>query len=191
MENEILLSDVQSKIPISENEFESFAKLLVRKKIKKKDKLIEEGKKNDKVYFIEKGLVYSYKIVDDGYTQVIQFAKENYWITDLCSFFNLSPSLFTIEAIEDCTLLYITRQQYDKICLQNRKIETYFRLTIQSAYAHTLQRLSDVYSEVAESKYNHFLTNNAQLVQRIPQYLVASYLGILPSSLSRIRNKKM
>jgi len=190
MDNQLLLQNLQSKIALTDQEFESFAALFVKKNVKKKELLIEEGKKNDRVYFIEKGLVYSYKTLHDGNTQVIQFAKENYWVTDLFSFFNSSVSLFTIEAIEDCNMLSISRQQFDEICLQNGKIETFFRLTIQAAYANTLQRLSDVYSEDAESKYNHFLTNNTQLAQRVPQYLIASYLGILPSSLSRIRNKK-
>ena len=61
----------------------------------------------------------------------------------------------------------------------------------QTAYVNTLQRLSDAYSEDAETKYNHFITHHNQLTQRMPQYLIASYLGILPSSLSRIRNKKL
>ena len=189
MDKKLLLNDIQSKISITDGEFESFAELFVKKNIKKKENLIEQGEKNDKVYFIEKGIVYSYKTLVNGNYQVIQFAKENYWITDLCSFFNSSISLFTIEAVEECELLYISKQQYDEICLQNRKIETYFRLTIQSAYTHTLQRLSDAYSEDAASKYNLFIKQHFEISQRVPQYLIASYLGILPSSLSRIRKK--
>lgn len=190
MDKKLLLQNIQSKISITDTEFNSIAELFQIKTIKKKHTLIEEGKKNDKVYFIEKGLLYSHKTLNDGTIQVIQFAKENFWVTDLCSFFNSSTSLFTIEAIEDCDLLYISKQEYDLMCLQNNKMETFFRLTIQSAYVNTLQRLSDVYSEDAESKYNYFLQHNTDLAQRVPQYLIASYLGILPSSLSRIRNKK-
>lgn len=190
MKNKILLHNIQSKIAITDIEFDLFDDFFGKIHIKKNKKLVEEGKKNDKVYFIEKGLIYSYKTLDNGKIQVIQFAKENYWVTDLCSFFNSSVSLFTIQAIEDCTLLYISRQQYDEICVKNRKIETYFRLTIQNAYANTLHRLSDAYSEDAESKYNTFLKQDFEINQRVPQYLIASYLGILPSSLSRIRNKK-
>ena len=181
MENKILLHNIQSKIAITDIEFDLFADFFVKKAIKKNEKLVEEGKKNDKVYFIEKGLIYSYKTLNNDKIQVIQFAKENYWVTDLCSFFNSSVSLFTVQAVEDCTLLYISRQQYDEICLKNRTIETYFRLTIQNAYSNTLHRLSDAYSEDAESKYNAFLKQDFEINQRVPQYLVASYLGILPS----------
>jgi hypothetical protein len=68
-------------------------------------------------------------------------------------------------------------------------METLFRLNFQTAYVNTLIRVSDIYSEDAQSKYNHFLKQFPDLVQRVPQYLIASYLGILPSSLSRIRKK--
>jgi CRP-like cAMP-binding protein len=190
MNKKLLLQNIQSKISIAENDFEAFANLFTKKSVKKNQKLVEERQKNDHLYFIEKGLVFSYKTLDNGTTQVIQFAKEDYWITDLCSFFNNSPLLFSIVAVEECELIYISKQQYDDLCKEYRNLETFFRLIIQNAYTHTLQRLSNVYSEDAETKYNLFIKQNFEISQRVPQYLIASYLGILPSSLSRIRNKK-
>jgi CRP-like cAMP-binding protein len=136
------------------------------------------------------GFYFLIKTLDNGNEQVIQFACENYWISDLYSFFSGSKALFTIQALEDCELLSITKQQFDIICAQYPKMETVFRLNFQSAYVNTLLRLSDVYSEDAESKYNQFIRKYPQFLQRVPQYLIASYLGILPSSLSCIRNKK-
>lgn len=99
--------------------------------------------------------------------------------------------MFSIKAIEDCKLLYITKENYEKSCLNSISINTYFRLNIQNAYSATLQRLSDVYAKDAESKYEYFIKHFFEISQRVPQYLIASYLGILPSSLSRIRNKKL
>jgi CRP-like cAMP-binding protein len=190
MNKKLLLQNMQSKLSITKKDFESLADLFVNKPIKKKQKLIEEGNINDKLYFIEQGLLFSYKTLDNGNNQVIQFAKENYWISDLCSFFSSSKALFTIQALEDCEVLSITKENFDIICEQYPKMETYFRLNFQSAYVNTLQRLSDVYSEDAESKYDRFTKQYPQFAQRVPQYLIASYLGVLPSSLSRIRNKK-
>jgi CRP-like cAMP-binding protein len=190
MNKNILLQNIQSKRSITEKDFELFADLFERKTIKKKEKLIEEGKINDKLYFIEHGLLYSYKTLESGNIQVIQFAEENYWISDLYSFFSFSKSLFTIQALEDCEVLSITRENFDAVCEQYPTMETFFRHNFQSAYVTTLKRLSDVYSEDAETKYAHFIKQYPRLVQRVPQYLIASYLGILPSSLSRIRNKK-
>lgn len=191
MDKEQLLKYIQDRVKISEQEFETFAHHFETIIIKKKSNLLVEEKLNDRIYFVEKGLLYAYKTLENGDAQVIQFARENNWISDLYSFFSSKKSLFTVQALEDCQLLSITKKQFDNICEAHPKMETFFRLLFQTAYVNTLQRLSDSYSEDAETKYNHFVSHHNQLVQRVPQYLIASYLGVLPSSLSRIRNKKL
>lgn len=187
MNKKILLQNLQSKIAISEDEFDEFVTLFQYKELKKKDILVEENRPNDTLYFIEKGLLFLYKTLENGEIQVIQFAKENYWMSDLYSFFTASNALFGIQALEDCQVWSISKTNFEAICLQYPKMETLFRLNFQTAYVNTLIRVSDIYSEDAQSKYNHFLKQFPDLVQRVPQYLIASYLGILPSSLSRIR----
>lgn len=191
MDKEHLLKYIQEKVKISEQEFEIISHHFDTIIIKKKTSLILEERLNDRVYFVEQGLLYAYKTLDDGNTQVIQFAKENNWISDLFSFFSSQKALFTVQSLEDCQLLSLTKKQFDIICEEHPKMETFFRLLFQTAYVNTLQRLSDSYSEDAETKYNYFVSHHNQLIQRVPQYLIASYLGILPSSLSRIRNKKL
>ncbi len=191
MDKQLLLKYIEEKVQISQQEFEVIAQEFDIISIKKKTNLIIEGKLNDRTYFVEKGLLYAYKTLDDGSHQVIQFAKESNWTSDLYSFFLSSKALFTVQALEDCQLLSITKKQFDSICEAHPKMERFFRLQFQAAYVTTLHRLSDVYSTDAETKYNHFVAHHNQLAQRVPQYLIASYLGILPSSLSRIRNKKL
>nr|WP_314866902.1 Crp/Fnr family transcriptional regulator [uncultured Flavobacterium sp.] len=183
------MQNLQGKIAISEDEFEDFATLFQYKELKKKDILVEENRPNDTLYFIEKGLLFLYKTMENGEVQVIQFAKENYWMSDLYSFFTASNALFGIQTLEDCQVWAISKANFEAICLQYPKMETLFRLNFQTAYVNTLIRVSDIYSEDAQSKYTHFLKQFPDLVQRVPQYLIASYLGILPSSLSRIRKK--
>jgi CRP-like cAMP-binding protein len=190
MDKEYLFQDMQSKVAMPKADFEKFADCFELKIIFKKQKLVEEGNLNNKLYFIEKGLFFSYKILENGNQQVIQFAKENYWISDLYSFFSGSKALFTIQALEDCKVWGLSKSDFDKICEQYPKMETLYRLNVQTAYMHTLVRLSDAYSVDAEAKYNTIRKAQPDLLQRVPQYLIASYLGILPSSLSRIRNKK-
>ena len=185
-----LYNSIRSKIELNNNEFEFIAEYFQPTHLSKKGVLIVEGKSNDKLYFIERGLLFSYKTLDNGNEQVIQFAKEDYWISDLCSFFSGTQSLFSIQAVEDSILWALTKHDFDKLCGEFPKMETLFRLNFQNAYVNTLLRLSDVYSEDAEAKYNKILEQQPDLLQRVPQYLIASYLGILPSSLSRIRNKR-
>lgn len=191
MDKELFFKCIQEKVDISKAEFEGIAQQFEVVEIKKKAIIIVEGKLNDKTYFVIKGLLFAYKTLDDGNIQVIQFAKESNWISDLFSFFLSSKALFTVQALEDCQLLSITKKQFDSICETYPIMERFFRLQFQTAYVTTVQRLSDAYSQDAETKYNRFVANSNQLVQRVPQYLIASFLGILPSSLSRIRNKKL
>ncbi len=190
MEKKLLFKYILDRTHISAQEFDEIAQQFEILTIKKKTELIFEGEYNHKTYFVQKGLLYSYKTTDDGSTQVMQFAKEGNWISDLYSFFSASKALFSVQSLEDCELLFITKDKFDFICKNHPTMERFFRIQFQEAYVSTLQRLSDAYIEDAETKYSRFVTHHNQLIQRVPQYLIASYLGILPSSLSRIRNKK-
>jgi CRP-like cAMP-binding protein len=185
-----LYESIHSKVGLTTSEFELISAYFEAVHVTKKATLTTEGKANDRLYFIEKGLLFSYKTLENGNMQVIQFAKEDFWISDLCSFFSGSQALFSIQALEDSELWSITRDDFEEMCIKFPSMETLFRLNFQNAYVSTLRRLSDVYSEDAEAKYNKMIEQQPDLLQRIPQYLTASYLGILPSSLSRIRSKK-
>lgn len=185
-----LFENIRSKVALTEKEFESFSHYFTYSTICKKEKLVLEGHYNNKAFFIEKGLMFSFKTLDTGDMQVIQIAKEYYWISDLYSFLSGSRALFTVEALEPCALWSITKQDLEMAIKKSAALETYLRLLFQTAYAHTLVQLSDIYSHDAETKYNRLRDQQPDLLQRVPQYLIASYLGILPSSLSRIRNKK-
>ncbi|HEV8285504.1 MAG TPA: Crp/Fnr family transcriptional regulator [Chitinophagaceae bacterium] len=179
-----------SKVALTEKEFESLSHYFKYLAVGKKHKLVSAGQYSDRAYIVEKGLLFLYKPLDNGDIQVLQFAKENYWIGDFYSVFSGSKALFTLETIEPCELWCITKADLEIMMSQYPVFETYFRLLVQAAYAHTLVRLSDVYSQDAQEKYNRLRAQQPDLLQRVPQYLIASYLGILPSSLSRIRNKK-
>ena len=104
-------------------------------------------------------------------------------------FFSGSTALFSVKALEACTLREITKRDFDLVCQQFPAMETFFRLNFQHSYVTTLIRLSDAYATEAELRYAHLVKTQADLLQRVPQYLIASYLGILPSSLSRIRSR--
>jgi CRP-like cAMP-binding protein len=185
-----LFKSIVSKAPVNENEFESIAPHFKYETICKKQKLVAEGHYTDKAFFIQKGLLFSYKTLDSGDIQVVRFAKENFWIGDLNSFLMGAKALFTIEALEPSELWSITRAGLEHAMKNSPGFETYFRILIQTAYANLLVQLSDIYSQDARAKYNRLREQYPDLLQRVPQYLIASYLGILPSSLSRIRNQK-
>ena len=190
MSSETLFKSIVSKARVTEAEFESIVQYFKYEVIDKKQKLVTEGYYTGRVFFIQKGLLVSYKTLDNGDIQVVRFGKENFWIGDLNSFLTGAKALFTIEALEPSELWSITKEGLEFAMKSSPAFETYFRILIQTAYANLLVELSDIYSQDAKAKYKRLREHYPDLLQRVPQYLIASYLGILPSSLSRIRNQK-
>ena len=191
MHDETLFKILSSKVSLSEEEFETFTPYFRYSTVDKKQKLITEGQLTDKAFVIKKGVMCLYKTLDNGDIRVLQFAKEDHWIGDFYASFNGHRAIFTLEALEPCEVWCIKKTDLDLLMQRSGVFETYFRLLVQTAYSHALLRLSDVYSMDAEEKYNRLVAQQPDLLQRVPQYYIASYLGILPSSLSRIRNKKL
>ncbi len=187
----ILRENIEKTIDqsITDKEFEIFTQFFFPKSFDKKSILAEEGKTCKYVYFILKGSAYSYYINDNGEKTVIQFAIENYWITDQYSFFSERPGIYFIETLEPIDVLVLNRENYDQLCCTNQLFERFFRLLLQNAFIALQYRLAKTNSEEAESRYLEFSTQYPHFVQRIPQYLIASFLGIKPQSLSRIRKK--
>lgn len=172
--------------PIGNEVFDTFSRLMFTKHFDKKMLLAEAGKQCNYVYFVEKGACVSYAVNDKGNKNVIQFALEGNWISDLYSFFSGKPGIYTIEALEPMEVLMLNRERFDEACDQHL-IERFFRKLMQNAYVELKYRFVKSNSEEASVCYEVFTKENPQLVQRVPQYLIASYLGIKPQSLSRIR----
>jgi CRP-like cAMP-binding protein len=175
--------------PISDEEFKLFSGFFFEKSFDKRAILAEEGEQCKYVYFILKGSAYSYILNEHGDKHAVQFALEGYWITDHYSFFSGRSGIYTIETLEPCTVLILNHEKYEKICSINHAFEHYFHKLIQNAFISLQYRLAKTNSEDAEHRYKEFSKLHPSFVQRIPQYLIASYLGIKPQSLSRIRKE--
>lgn len=176
---------------LSEEELEQFNSFLFEKSFDKKVFLGEEGKICKYEYFVLNGSAYSYYVDEHGEKHAMQFALEGYWITDHLSFFSGKPGIYSIETLEPCTALMLNRENFEKICSSNHHFEHFFRLLIQNAFVAQQFRLAKTNSEDAEHRYNGFSKAHPDFIQRIPQYLIASYLGIKPQSLSRIRKENL
>lgn len=187
---DLLKNHIEKKIhqTLSENEFSQFERLIFEKSFDKKGLLVEEGYFSNYIYFIEKGACYSY-LTDkkNGDKHVVQLAIEDYWISDLYSFFSGKKAIYTIEAIEPTKVLALNKEGFRKACDTIPVFDRFFRILIQNAYVALQQRIAKTISEDGENLYKEFSKINPGFIQRIPQYLIASYLGVQPESLSRIR----
>jgi CRP-like cAMP-binding protein len=157
--------------------------------IKKKEHLLTPGKVCKSIYYIKKGCIRSYYIDDKGVEHIYQIRMDNSWISDLESFSSQKPSKLFIQALEDCAFLQISYDRLETLYKEVPAMERFFRILFQKAYVNTLKRLKANMWEPAINRYNAMLKEHPDMFQRIPQIYIASYLGITPESLSRLRKQ--
>lgn len=177
------------KEPISDKDYKAFRAFMFEKTYDKKHTILEEGNVCNYIYFIEQGSSYSYITDQKGEKHAIQFSLEGYWISDLYSFYSGKQAIYNIETLEPIKVLMLNRESFEKACCSIPIIDRFFRILIQNAYVALQYRLAKTNSEEAETRYEEFSKTHPDFIQRIPQYLIASYLGIKPQSLSRIRKE--
>jgi len=184
---ELLLQSIEEKISISKEEFDFCKTLFIPKKLRKKQYLLQEGDVCRYTAFVEKGMLRTFTVDEKGNEPILQFSMEGWWIADLYSFLTEEPSIYNIEALEECELLLITKENWEILLAKVPAFERYFRLLIQNNLIATQRRLMSSLSESAEEKYTKLINNFPGCIQRVPQHMIASYLGITPETLSRIR----
>lgn len=186
---EFLYKKVNETITISEEDFEFAKTLFIPKKLRKKRFLLQDGDPCKYTTFVEKGLLRSYTIDEKGSEHILQFAMQGYWSADLYSFLTGEPSEYNIEALEDSELLLITKPSWDILLEKVPAFERYFRILIQNNLIVTQRRLMGTFSTTAEERYQKLLEDFPDIAQRVPQHMIASYIGITRETLSRIRNQ--
>ena len=185
----LLQKNIAAHISLSETEMESFCNLFEYKTIKKKSFLLREGEICKFEGFVTKGLFRVYHIDKNGFEQILYFAIEDWWITDIDSFTNEIPSQLFIEALEDSELLLISKKDKDLAYENLPKIEKLFRIMTQKTHVALQRRMIDSMSKTAEFRYVEFVEKYPQLIQRLSNIQVAAYLGITNVFLSNIRKK--
>jgi len=186
---ELLYKKITELVSLSEEDFNFCKTLFFPKKLRKRQYLLQEGDVCKYNTFVSKGLLRSYTIDNKGTEHILQFAFEGWWIGDIYSFLTEKPSSFNIEALEDCELLLLTKSSMELLLEKIPVFERYFRILIQNNLIATQKRLMGTLSETAEEKYTNLINNFPGCLQRVPQHMIASYLGITKETLSRIRSQ--
>jgi CRP/FNR family transcriptional regulator len=185
-----LLDHIRKYVTITDDEADLICTKLKASTLKKKDFLLKPGKVCRANYFVSKGLLRLYFINKKEQEQITQFGLEGWWITDYDSLDTQKPSRFFIQAVEDAEVIAWDREVQDELTKTIPQLETYFRKVLQRAYAAAQRRIEYIYSYSDEERYRNFSTNFPAFLQRVPQYMLASYLGFTPQFLSKIRAKK-
>jgi len=157
---------------------------------KKKGILQEEGKRCSSYFFVVKGCLRLFFTDHNGAEQTLQFAMENWWMTDLDAFRSERQSAYTIQALEITEVLAITARNYELLLAKFPVMEHYFRLIYERAYAASLSRVRMISRMPKDEFYDVFRSKYPAFMQRIPQKVLASFLGFTPECLSELRKKK-
>ena len=186
-----LLDYFEKLIPLSQEEKE-----LVRAKFHshlflKRQFALQHGDVCEYFDFVVRGCLRLYKVDDKGAVHVLQFATEGYWILDLTSFHKRLKSELDIDALEDTVVLRIAYEDLIDLYMKAPKFNRIFRVLLENHFMQQQERIGQLFSSTAEERYRSFLETYPHLPNRIPQVHIASYLGVTPEFLSRIRSRKV
>ncbi|OBW42658.1 MULTISPECIES: Crp/Fnr family transcriptional regulator [Chryseobacterium] len=159
------------------------------KKVGKHEMLLQEGQVCRNTFFVEKGLLRMYSIDKNGKEHVIQFAPENWLIGDRSSLYFNEKSRYYIEAVEDSEVLFLQPDFFSKLLEEFPNTIEKNDLIIQKHVKSLQDRINSLLGETAEERYLKFIKMYPDLLLRVPQWMIASYLGITPESLSRVRKE--
>jgi len=185
---EVLFSHIEEKVLLNNDHKILLEKFFVSKKLRKKQYLLQEGDVCKNLAFVAKGLLRTYNIDGKGNEHMSIFGWEGWWISDFNSFLSAEPAIFNIDAIEDSELLLLSRNDYEALTLAVPIMDRYFRILYQNSLVTKERRLMSTITHSAEERYLELSASNPKITERIPQNLIASYLGIAPETLSRIKN---
>jgi CRP-like cAMP-binding protein len=185
---EQLEKSLEEHVSLSDEEWELCKNSFRPKRMLKRQFLLQEGDVCRQLTFVERGALYSYSVDSKGNQHVLRFAFDGWWIADLQSFFTNKPSTLNIEVLEDSELLVLDRKNHEKLLEEISVYERYHRIILQNAYTTLQQRVENALGLTAKEKYARLIQHNPEFMNRVPLNLVASYLGISPETLSRVRS---
>lgn len=188
--NSNLTDYIKRYVHFSTKEIEIFNSFLKLKKVKKKEFLLKEGQRCKSRYFIIKGCIRLFYINDKGDEQIIHFGIDNWWITNYESLVNKIPSKLYIQAIEDTELLELPDSIFDELSYKVPKVERLFRKIMEKTYIASQKRIEFINDLSGEDFLETFISSNPHFSQRVPQYMIASYLGLSPEFVSKVRGRK-
>ena len=190
MAKNILINHITSYVAFSKEELSEIILFFDSHTYNKKETLLYVEKKCDKLFFVAKGCLQLYFIDSLGNKKTSQFALENWWLTDFLAFQQQEHSNFYIETVEKSMVLSITFSKCQELLNRFPKMEKYFRFIYETAYGAALLRLKYANSLSKEEMYFMFRDSFPEFANRVPQYLLASFLGLTPEYLSEIKRKK-
>lgn len=186
---ENVLANISRSVQLTEAEQQRFVEFLKPVTIKKKTNLLRAGEVCMFEAYVQQGCIRTYYLDEKGSEVTLSFAVEDWWVSDIASFHDQSPSDLYIETLEDSTLFVLSRENKEQLLQEIPRLERVFRLLVQRRLSALQNRLVKALSLPAKQRYMEFLEQYPMIPARVPQYYIASYLGVSPEFVSNIRRK--
>lgn len=185
-----LIDHIKRFVELSSEEEEIILRLSKSASYKRKEFLLFPENICRSLLFVEKGCLRMFFVNSKSVEQITQFAIDGWWLSDFFSFMDKKPSEYFIQTVESSKIISIDREMFDQLLKEIPHLEKYFRIIMQKNLAASQLRIKYLYEMSKEEFYFHFVNNYPDFVQRVPQYMIASFLGLTPEYVSELRNKK-
>jgi CRP-like cAMP-binding protein len=186
---ELFFQKFNEKVSLTPEEEAFIKQYLTPKKLRRKQYFLQEGDICKYAAFVEKGSLRAYVLDDKGNEHITAFALEGWAISDIPSFMKQEPASLNIEALEDCELVLTSKGAHDELLQKMPKYETYMRITLTNAYMALQKRMTSMISLSLDERYKAFTEMHQHIFQRVPQHMIASFMGLSPETLSRVRSR--
>ena len=186
MELHPLKTHIDEIVPLTNEEFDYVLSHFTAVNKRKHQFIVQEGELANKEFWVIKGCLKSYFFDDTGKEHILQFAMENWWVTDYDAFINQTTANISVDCIEDCELLYITYQNREKLTAEMHQMERFWAKKTKLGYIALQNRVLSLLKNTANERYNSLFKQYPHLFQRVPKKMIASYLGVSRETLSRL-----
>jgi CRP-like cAMP-binding protein len=189
--HQALIDHISKRVSLNEDEIQEFVSCFKLTKVKKRQFIIQPDFVAKYRNYVFEGAFRAYVVADEGEEHTIQFAVEDWWISDYSSFIYQQPASMFVIALEDSIVLQIDYEAEQKLKAQNHKFETFFRIMAERSFAGMQKRLISNLTKTAEQRFTEFEQNYPKIANRVPQYALASFLGMTTQYMSKLRNTRV
>ncbi|WP_075344696.1 Crp/Fnr family transcriptional regulator [Tenacibaculum agarivorans] len=181
---------IEKIISLTDQEYEYIYSHFATRKINRKDFLVERDKYVENVYWVVEGLFEASYVDQNGKRNIIQFAMDDWWITDYNAFFNKTRASIDVTCIATSTVLSLSLSNREKICFESHKMANFFRIKSNLSNVASQKRILNLLSSNAQERYEEFISKYPELIQKLSKKSIASYLGVSRETLSRLNSSR-
>jgi CRP-like cAMP-binding protein len=188
---DLILENIAKHISLTPEEQANFLSKTIVENFKAKTILLNAGEICRHSYFVNSGVLRSFNINDTIVEHVLSFACSGWWISDMYSLLSQKPSSLFIQVIEDAEIVLLSKENQEILFQEIPKLERFFRILTENSLVAYQERLMDNLSLTAEERFEKFCNKHHDLIQKVPQKQIASYLGVTPEFFSKMKSKML